>query len=91
MTFVRNSICYKQGIILSSFFYGYTITQVVGGWAALRYGGKKILGIGVLGTSLLTLLTPLAARLGFSCLVSTRALEGLFQVCLFLNFYVLLL
>ena len=69
-----------EGVILSSFFYGYIITQMAGGWAALHYGGKKVLGIGVLATSVLTLLTPLAARLDFSCLVAVRVLQGLFQV-----------
>ena len=29
------------GIILSSFFLGYTLLQIPGGWLADRFGGKK--------------------------------------------------
>lgn len=29
-----------RGLILSSFFWGYIITQLPGGWMAKRYGGK---------------------------------------------------
>ena len=39
-----------KGIVLSSFFYGYLATQVLGGWLADRYGGKVVLGFGVLKT-----------------------------------------
>ncbi len=48
------------GIILSSFFWGYTLLQIPGGWLADRYGGKKVLGIGVLWWSFFTMITPLA-------------------------------
>ncbi|XP_014342669.1 sialin [Latimeria chalumnae] len=65
-----------QGIILSSFFYGYIITQVPGGYLAGRFGGKLLLGIGILCTAILTLLTPLAADLGVPYLITLRALEG---------------
>lgn len=30
-----------QGVVLASFFYGYIVTQVPGGWLAGRYGGDK--------------------------------------------------
>src|SRR5512139_2966456 len=48
------------GIILSSFFVGYTLLQIPGGWLADRFGGKLILSCGVLWWSLFTLITPLA-------------------------------
>ncbi|XP_051774833.1 sialin isoform X3 [Erpetoichthys calabaricus] len=65
-----------QGVILSSFFYGYILTQVPGGYLAGYFGGKLFLGLGVLVTAALTLLTPLAASLGVPYLVILRALEG---------------
>ena len=37
-----------KGIVLSSFFYDYLATQVLGGWLADRYGGKVVLGFGML-------------------------------------------
>lgn len=66
-----------QGWILGSFFYGYIITQVPGGYLASKVGGKLLLGFGVLGTSVFTLLTPIAADLGVGTLIALRALEGL--------------
>ncbi|KAL1138559.1 hypothetical protein AAG570_008622 [Ranatra chinensis] len=47
-----------QGLVLSSFFYGYITTQILGGWFATRFGGKNIYGVGVLVTALFTVLTP---------------------------------
>ncbi|XP_029451481.1 sialin [Rhinatrema bivittatum] len=66
-----------QGWILGSFFYGYIITQIPGGYLASRIGGKLLMGFGVLGTAVFTLLTPLAADLGVGYLLAVRALEGL--------------
>ncbi|XP_061283195.1 sialin isoform X4 [Bos javanicus] len=66
-----------QGWILGSFFYGYIITQIPGGYVASRSGGKLLLGFGILGTAVFTLFTPLAADFGFGALVALRALEGL--------------
>ncbi|XP_053237245.1 sialin isoform X3 [Podarcis raffonei] len=66
-----------QGWILGSFFYGYIITQVPGGYLARQFGGKKLLGFGILGTAIFTLFTPLAADLGVGYLIAVRALEGL--------------
>ncbi|KAM6355430.1 sialin isoform 3-T3 [Podargus strigoides] len=66
-----------QGWILGSFFYGYIITQIPGGYLASKIGGKMLLGFGIFGTSVFTLLTPLAANLGVGYLIAVRALEGL--------------
>ncbi|XP_065191709.1 sialin-like [Sycon ciliatum] len=66
-----------QGIILGSFFYGYILTQVPGGWLAGRIGGKKVFGFGVMITTVLTLLTPVAARAGVWWLVAVRIVEGI--------------
>ncbi|XP_040284583.1 sialin isoform X1 [Bufo bufo] len=66
-----------QGWILGSFFYGYILTQIPGGYIAGRIGGKLLLGFGILGTAVFTLLTPLAADLGAGYLIAVRALEGL--------------
>ncbi|KAH0500486.1 Sialin [Microtus ochrogaster] len=66
-----------QGWILGSFFYGYIITQIPGGYMASRIGGKLLLGFGILGTAVFTLFTPMAADLGVVTLIVLRALEGL--------------
>lgn len=50
-----------SGLILSSFFWGYLLGQIPGGYLSIRYGGKLIFGIGVFCTSICTLLLPLVA------------------------------
>ena len=55
-----------QGLVLSSFFVGYLLLQVVGGRLADRFGGKFVLGAGVLLWSLFTILTPPAAFIGLA-------------------------
>ncbi|XP_067466877.1 sialin isoform X1 [Thunnus thynnus] len=66
-----------QGWILGSFFYGYILTQIPGGYLAGRFGPKWLLGLGILGTVIFTLLTPVAANLGASYLITVRVLEGI--------------
>ncbi|KAL0280109.1 UNVERIFIED_CONTAM: hypothetical protein PYX00_001499 [Menopon gallinae] len=68
-----------QGIVLSSFFYGYIVTQIPGGFLAATYGGKRFFGIGVAVTSAFTLITPLLARTSLYLLVTARVMEGLFE------------
>jgi ACS family sodium-dependent inorganic phosphate cotransporter len=67
----------ERGFVLSSFFVGYLITQVLGGSLAARLGGKAVLGFGVLWWSLFTLLTPLSAMTSFPVLIAARILMGL--------------
>eukprot|EP01119_Soliformovum_irregulare_P021509 TRINITY_DN7174_c0_g2_i2.p1 TRINITY_DN7174_c0_g2~~TRINITY_DN7174_c0_g2_i2.p1 ORF type:complete len:390 (-),score=81.92 TRINITY_DN7174_c0_g2_i2:104-1273(-) len=65
----------EEGYILSSFFAGYILTQVPGGWLASKFGGKWVLGISVVGTAVLTLVTPISAKSIYS-LMTVRILEG---------------
>lgn len=69
-----------QGWILGSFFYGYILTQIPGGYLAGRYGPKWLMGFGILGTVVFTLLTPAAADLGAGYLIAVRVLEGIGEV-----------
>ncbi|XP_064637290.1 sialin-like isoform X2 [Lineus longissimus] len=65
-----------QGIILGAFFYGYCVTQILGGWLADRFGAKHVIGSGLLITAVLTLLTPTAARIDKNLLIAVRVAEG---------------
>lgn len=69
-----------QGVILSSFFWGYIITHVPGGFLAEKFGGKYVLGIGILWPALLTLLTPLVVNDDPTYLIILRFLEGFGEV-----------
>ncbi|KZV57648.1 putative anion transporter 2, chloroplastic-like [Dorcoceras hygrometricum] len=65
------------GLIQSSFFWGYLLTQIVGGIWADKIGGKVVLGFGVVWWSTATILTPFAARLGLPFLLIMRAFMGI--------------
>lgn len=65
-----------QGWLLGAFFFGYLCTQIPGGYLSGHYGGSIFMGLGVLGTAGLTLLTPLAAQMGSYWLFALRAMEG---------------
>ncbi len=79
----------EQGLVLSSFFLGYLLTQVVGGWLAERYGGKVVLAGGVIFWSLSTILTPIAAAGGLTALLITRVLMGVGEGVTFPSIYAL--
>lgn len=64
------------GLVQSSFFWGYLLTQILGGVWADRFGGKVVLGFGVVWWSLATVLTPIAASLGLPALLAARACMG---------------
>ena len=70
----------EQGALLGSFFYGYIITQLPGGWIAPKFGAARLYGLGILTTALLTLLTPIIARAGLIPFIAIRVLEGIFEV-----------
>ncbi|KAG1327102.1 putative anion transporter 6, chloroplastic [Cocos nucifera] len=63
------------GLVQSTFFCGYALSQLPGGWLAKLFGGRKVLEVGVLAWSLATILVPFVA--GFMPgLVLSRILVG---------------
>jgi MFS family permease len=66
-----------KGIVLSSFFYGYLTTQLMGGWLSQRFGGKRVFGYGVLCTSVLSMFSPVVVNASVWLLVALRILEGI--------------
>jgi ACS family sodium-dependent inorganic phosphate cotransporter len=77
----------RQGTVLSSFFVGYLLLQIVGGRLADRFGGKVVLATGVLAWSLFTILTPPAAFLGFGILIAARIAMGMGEAVTFPSIY----
>ncbi|KAG1658841.1 Sialin [Nymphon striatum] len=68
----------EQGRLLSSFFWGYIITQLPGGVISGKFGGKNVFGFGILSPAIFNLLTPLAATYGgLNWLMFVRILEGM--------------
>eukprot|EP00794_Sanderia_malayensis_P005231 gene5231-5889_t len=66
-----------QGVVLGSFYYGYMVLQIPGGYMAMKIGGTRIFGFGVLFASIFTIFTPPATRFSVWALVALRVAEGL--------------
>ncbi|CAB3367103.1 Hypothetical predicted protein [Cloeon dipterum] len=66
-----------QGLVLGSYFWGYLVTQVPGGRLAEIFGGKWVMWGAVMVNALFTVLTPLAADIGYAALIGARVIEGL--------------
>uniref|UniRef100_A0A8C5K6Y9 Solute carrier family 17 (sodium phosphate), member 3 n=1 Tax=Jaculus jaculus TaxID=51337 RepID=A0A8C5K6Y9_JACJA len=66
-----------QGILFSSAQYGMVLLQAPAGFLAGRVGTRKVVGVAVLGSSLLTLCIPLAAHFGLALLIAARVMQGL--------------
>ncbi|KAK6176382.1 hypothetical protein SNE40_014680 [Patella caerulea] len=62
--------------LLAMYYYGYILLQIPGGWVATRFGGKRVLGLMTFITSILTLLTPVCARLHVNALYAIRFMIG---------------
>jgi ACS family sodium-dependent inorganic phosphate cotransporter len=78
-----------QGAVMSAFFLGYLILQIPAGYLSDRFGGKWVLGLGVIFWSLFTLLTPVAAMLGISALLICRFLMGVAESVTWPSIYAL--
>ena len=67
-----------QGVILSSFYWGYVVTHLPGGMLSEKFGGKYSLGLGILATAVFTLITPIVVEFGEAPgLIIIRVLMGL--------------
>ncbi|KAL4857945.1 putative anion transporter 6 [Chlorella vulgaris] len=67
----------ERGLVSSSFFWGYSLTQIPAGWVSTNIGGARVLFAGVALWSLGTLIAPPAAKLGLVALCATRLFVGL--------------
>ncbi len=69
-----------QGIILGSIYVGYILSQVIGSWFALIIGPKLLLFLATIISSVLSILTPVAANYSYIALIALRFTMGLAQV-----------
>lgn len=77
--------------LLTSFFWGYVITQLPAGQLAQRFGPKILLTGSMFICSLFTILMPLAAEYGdWGLLCATRVVQGLAQGFVFPSLHTLL-
>ena len=66
-----------KGLVSSSFFWGYALTQIPAGYVASTFGGGPVLVLAVLTWSLGTALAPMVATAGIIPLSMTRLIVGL--------------
>ncbi|XP_036368723.1 sialin-like [Octopus sinensis] len=65
-----------QSNMLAGYFYGYMVTNILGGFLADKYGGKRVLGGSLLSASILTILHPSLSRISGYFTLILRILTG---------------
>ncbi|ERN12592.1 hypothetical protein AMTRI_Chr01g113530 [Amborella trichopoda] len=78
-----------KGLILSTFFYGYALSQVPGGWVAQQLGGRRVLLLSFLMWTLTAALVPLDPD-SPKILVGARLLVGIAQGFIFPSIHTVL-
>ncbi|KDP28058.1 hypothetical protein JCGZ_19466 [Jatropha curcas] len=79
----------SKGTILSTFYYGYACSQVPGGWAAQKIGGRKVLLLSFVLWSSTCFLVPLDPN-RVAVLVVARLLVGVAQGFIFPSIHTVL-
>ncbi|CAF3735267.1 unnamed protein product [Rotaria sp. Silwood1] len=67
------------GIVDSSFFWGYLITQVPGGYLAAKFPANHVFGFALGISSILNLFIPFAAKIHYGVVMILRILQGLVE------------
>ena len=68
---------HDKGLLLSAFFYGYIVLQILGGTLAEKIGTKTVLGSTQLICALITLVIPVASKVSLWLVFALRVLQGL--------------
>ncbi|XP_041964906.1 vesicular glutamate transporter 2.2 [Alosa sapidissima] len=67
------------GMIHGSFFWGYIVTQIPGGYISSRLAANRVFGAAIFLTSTLNMFIPSAARVHYGCVIFVRILQGLVE------------
>ncbi|XP_057597188.1 vesicular glutamate transporter 3 isoform X2 [Hippopotamus amphibius kiboko] len=67
------------GLIHGSFFWGYIVTQIPGGFISNKFAANRVFGAAIFLTSTLNMLIPSAARVHYACVMCVRILQGLVE------------
>ncbi|KAG5875062.1 hypothetical protein JTB14_036059 [Gonioctena quinquepunctata] len=65
-----------QSYVLSSFYWAYIISQVVGGLATQKLGTKRVFGYAQLATALCSLSIPWASETHYGLVIGLRFIQG---------------
>nr|XP_027199409.1 vesicular glutamate transporter 1-like [Dermatophagoides pteronyssinus] len=67
------------GVVDSSFFWGYIVTQIPGGFLAARYPANRVFGTAIAMSAFLNMLLPSAAKMHPGYVMFVRILQGLVE------------
>ncbi len=67
------------GFVDASFFWGYIITQIPGGFLAAKFSPSRLFGTAIFLSSCLNLLLPTATDLSPVCVIVVRVLQGVVE------------
>ncbi|KPP62317.1 vesicular glutamate transporter 1-like [Scleropages formosus] len=67
------------GMIHGSFFWGYIVTQIPGGFICQKFAANRVFGFAIVATSTLNMLIPSAARVHYGCVILVRICQGLVE------------
>ncbi|KAJ8261625.1 hypothetical protein GJAV_G00156440 [Gymnothorax javanicus] len=67
------------GLIHGSFFWGYIVTQIPGGFISNKLAANRVFGAAIFLTSMLNMFIPSAARVHYGCVMFVRILQGLVE------------
>uniref|UniRef100_A0A8C5KSM1 Solute carrier family 17 (sodium-dependent inorganic phosphate cotransporter), member 8 n=1 Tax=Jaculus jaculus TaxID=51337 RepID=A0A8C5KSM1_JACJA len=67
------------GLIHGSFFWGYIVTQIPGGFISNKFAANRVFGAAIFLTSTLNMFIPSAARVHYGCVLCVRILQGLVE------------
>ncbi|KAL5991594.1 putative anion transporter 7 [Asimina triloba] len=79
----------SKGLILSTYYYGYAISQIPGGWVAQLIGGRRVLLLSFVLWSTACALVPLDPKRVLH-LVFARLVVGVAQGCIFPSIHTVL-
>lgn len=68
-----------QGFVMGSFFYGYAVSQIIGGRVSELYGTKWVFGGCIFSGGISALLSPIAARAHYGVFIALRIIQGICQ------------
>lgn len=67
------------GLLDSSFFWGYFVTQIPGGYLAAKFPANRVFGIALCISSILNCILPSAAKVHYGLAMIVRILQGLVE------------
>ena len=68
-----------QGMILGSFFWAYMMMHIPGGIIAQKFGGKHVVCLSIIGSCLISLITPFITDFHVLVLIMSRIVMGVLQ------------